>query len=176
MTEQYYINLVKQYRPEMIAYASKILQDKDDAHDIVEEVFIKLWLKSSELEEIPEKVKWYLKSCVRNACFNYITRTRKKYENIVSLVKESTCLEVHHMQEQEDYRKRESLEIQFEKYTEMLAPSERNAFILYYYGGYKQTHIARFMNKSSQTIKNQVNGALTKIKKFIQEERENKIA
>ncbi|HYH14232.1 MAG TPA: RNA polymerase sigma-70 factor [Flavisolibacter sp.] len=61
-------------------YAFTLLKDSEDAKDIVQQVYIKLWEKSQDLE-VQQSVKSYLYRAVYNQCLNKIrdTKVRSRY-------------------------------------------------------------------------------------------------
>ena len=61
----------------LVNYASKFLDDREDAEEIVQDVFVKFWDKCSELD--PESsVKSYLYRSVHNTCLNIIKHQKVK--------------------------------------------------------------------------------------------------
>ena len=61
-------------------YAHTIVRDNEEARDIVQKVFIKLWEKRHEIN-IPQSARQYLYTAVHNLCLNAIRdrKTRTKY-------------------------------------------------------------------------------------------------
>src|SRR5688572_13840235 len=63
--------LFKKYYPSFCAVAFRYVVDRDIAKDIAQDVFIKLWDKRHEYDEVPS-VKTFLYVLVKNACLNHI--------------------------------------------------------------------------------------------------------
>jgi RNA polymerase sigma-70 factor, ECF subfamily len=56
-------------------YALKFIDDKEVARDLVQDAFLNLLSKGSEISGIV-KIKYYLFACVRNNCINYLNHLR----------------------------------------------------------------------------------------------------
>lgn len=82
--------LFKEFYPSLCAVAVRFILDHNAAEDIVQEVFIKLWNKRDEYQEIPS-LKTFLYVVVKNQCFNYI---RDKKQTV-----DYTCPEVLNREE-----------------------------------------------------------------------------
>lgn len=92
------------YRP-LTLFAVKFLGDVDEAKEVVQEFFIRLWLKHEAIH-IRRSLKTYLYHGVRNACINFIETNRVKqkhlqgYENPEHV--HANALEAMMLAEQED--------------------------------------------------------------------------
>src|SRR5688572_9425919 len=54
-------------------YAFSILRSKDDAEDVVQDVFIKIWQKTPQVIETPQ-IKFYLITAVKNSCISFLRK------------------------------------------------------------------------------------------------------
>lgn len=81
--------LFKSFYLPLCTYATVILNDKETAQDIVQDVFIKIWDSRDHLQ-IVTTLKGYLYRCVHNRCLNYMrvkTRTKQLSFSTFSLTK-----------------------------------------------------------------------------------------
>lgn len=157
--------IFKAYFPRLMAFAKKFVSDEDEAEDIIQGVFLKVWEKRKEIEE--ETFQSYLFTLVRNACLNYL-----KHQQIVD---SKSFVE-------EDISKIESLyyadffsdplhqtifnEIQgeIEKVMESLPEQTQKVFRLSRFQGMKNSEIAQMLNISIRTIEKHNTRALHKLK------------
>lgn len=59
------------------AYACSILKDQDDAEEMVQNVFYKLWEKKEKIDEL-QSVQAYLYRSVYNECMNFVKHEKVK--------------------------------------------------------------------------------------------------
>jgi RNA polymerase sigma-70 factor (family 1) len=74
---QVFENLFKVHYEALSNYAFSILRNKDDAEDIVQDVFIKLWKNSPDVIHTPQ-VKFYLLTAVKNGCISFLRKQAGK--------------------------------------------------------------------------------------------------
>ncbi len=79
--------LYKRYYEGLVGYSAGLTQNWDDAEDIVQEVYLKIWNNRSNLSREVLSVKAYLFGAVRNASLNRLrgeTRVRELHFKAVS--------------------------------------------------------------------------------------------
>lgn len=69
-------SLAREYIRPLNAFAYSIISDRMAAEDIVQDVFVNLWLKREKIE-FGDSIGNYLYSAVRNASYNYLRTTKK---------------------------------------------------------------------------------------------------
>lgn len=95
--------LFEEFYPSMFIVAVKFISDREAAKDIVQDVFIKLWEKRQDYDEIPN-LKTFLYVAVKRLCFNHI-RDKKNFvgtDSPEAVSKESDFR--HLLIEEETYR------------------------------------------------------------------------
>lgn len=70
--------LFKKYYTQLVRFAYEIVKSKDQAEDMVQEVFVKIWDKRAAIT-INSQVKSYLFVAVKNHCFNQLKLNERKY-------------------------------------------------------------------------------------------------
>jgi RNA polymerase sigma factor (sigma-70 family) len=55
----------------LLCFATRFMKDEDKAHDVVQDVFLKLWQKRSELEQI-ENIEAFAMRMTRNRCVDLL--------------------------------------------------------------------------------------------------------
>src|ERR1700744_5893920 len=96
MTEQHLVTLLKQgdtaaytqiydrYERLLYVHAYKRIQNREEARDIVQDLFIVLWAKREELN-FTSSLRAYLYTSVRNRIFDLIARQKLQSSYISSL-------------------------------------------------------------------------------------------
>ena len=82
--ERVLTTLFDMYYEKLYLFAEKFIYDSDKAHDIVQDIFVRLWENAGKLD-IKSSVKSYLFSSTKNGCLNYLRdleiedRNNRKY-------------------------------------------------------------------------------------------------
>ena len=80
MSEQQFKELFLSEYDRMYKAAYILLNDEDEAKDVVQDVFAKLWAGTSPLRE--ESQRLFLLTCVRNRCLNIIAQRQTRLEAV----------------------------------------------------------------------------------------------
>ena len=70
-----------------------LLGDEDEAKDVVQEIFAKLWAGTAPIKE--ESQRTFLLTCVRNRCLNIIAQRQTHQESIKFLTPEAVDCEAY---------------------------------------------------------------------------------
>lgn len=143
------------HRNRVYAYALRITANKDDARDILQETFIKLYqaLQSTSIANIGA----YTLVTARNLCLNN-KRSRRNFE---PLTEESATHEFSKQYENKD------LVVQLSKALRFLDFDQREAFVLRYYHGLDYEAIAEITGQSINTVRNRVWRAKEKVRHLL---------
>lgn len=153
------INLVfeqvfKEHFKNLHAYACSILKDEDEAEEMVQNVFYKLWEKKEKIGEL-QSVPAYLYRSVHNECMNYV-----KHEK-VKMTYEAHA--VHHGNiagQATDTATAKELEYRIAEALAGLPEQCRTIFQLSRFEELKYREIADKMGLSVKTVENQMGKAL----------------
>lgn len=142
------------YRP-LCNYAYSFLSDKDEAEEVVQSTFIKVWEKKNSLE-VQTSFKSYLYGMVRNSCLNVIKHEKVKQEHAKYhlAVTESTREII-----EEDISAKD-LEIRIYEAMRALPEQCRLVFQLSRFEELKYQEIADQLHISIKTVENQIGKAL----------------
>jgi RNA polymerase sigma-70 factor (ECF subfamily) len=137
----------------LFGYAFSLVRNKEEAAEIVQLSFIKLWEKRTEVD-IPCSGRSYLYSTVHNLALNHLrhTHVKRKFESYQKYIGEVS--DQKHLLEQ-----REKVE-RIEKTLESLPPACREIFIKSRFEQKKYAEIASELNISIKTVEAQVGKAL----------------
>jgi RNA polymerase sigma-70 factor (ECF subfamily) len=153
--------LFRRLYPQLCAFANKYLHDLDEAEEIVQEVFYKIWINRKNLDE-HQSIKSYLFTAVKNNCLTLLDhyKIRDKYSALLEYVYRTAESEttLH------DSLIAKELEKDFAKALEHLPPDCRRIFELSRFEGLKYHEIAERLNISIKTVETQMSRALAKIR------------
>jgi RNA polymerase sigma-70 factor (ECF subfamily) len=131
--------------------ANKILDDRDAAEDVVQEVFLKYWNKREELTAI-QSLKSYLYRAAVNTALNKLESNKR-----TSRLEESEAGQTFIM---DDRIHLNQLESRINDAINRLPPKCRAIFVLSRYEGMKYQQIADHLDISVKTVENQMGKAL----------------
>ena len=154
-----YTEIFERYWAVMLQHATKLLKDEDEAVDLVQDLFINLWVKRSSIE-ITTSVKSYLYTAVRNRIISKIRHTKVHEGYLDSLTQ---LIEKGDFVTDQQVRFKE-LASQIEKEVALLPPRQREVFELSRNEGLSHAQIAAALNISNETVKKQINKALKTLK------------
>ena len=146
----------KTYYSSLCVYAYRYLNNMDEAEEIVQDVFIKLWEKRDELS-IKSSVKDYLFRAVHNKSLNNIKQNQRKQKYI-----DSTMAQKQNSSSVTEENKYAEFEVnELMKDTLNLLPQQcKQVFVLSRFKNLKNKEIAARLGISIKTVENQMGKAL----------------
>ncbi len=135
-------------------FAIQYVQDKDNAQDICQRVFVNLWEKRAEVN-MDKSIKSYLFTAVKNRCLNHI-RDNKKYR---SKVLDLDCGDFE-IAEVEDFFGAAELKTKIENALALLPEKCRLVFEMSRYQGLKYREIAEELDISQKTVEAHMSKAM----------------
>ncbi len=142
------------YRP-LCLYALHYLDDLDNAEDVVQESFTSMWSKLGEGAEI-KNMRAYLYASVRNKCLDQL-KSVSRYEELHPQLAES-------LEWEEEVREDSFTEAQLWTAIDALPAKRREILLLNKKEGLKYSEIAEKLGLSVNTVRNQINRAMTTLK------------
>ena len=91
--EQHFKELFLSEYGRMYKAAYILLGDEDEAKDVVQDIFAKLWAGTAPIKE--ESQRTFLLTCVRNRCLNIIAQRQTHQESIKFLTPEAVDCEAY---------------------------------------------------------------------------------
>jgi RNA polymerase sigma-70 factor (family 1) len=150
-----YTVIYNRYFDELYLHAYNRLRDKEEAQDVIHELFAGLWNKKENLM-VKSSLAAYLYTAVRNRILDVISHQQVETRYVSSLqnfIEEGYCIT--------DYQIRErQLAVLIEKGISELPPKMREVFELSRKQVMSHKEIAAQLNLSEQTVRKQVNNAL----------------
>ena len=147
MERQEIARLYETYAQDVFRLALSYLQNKQDAEDICQSVFLRLLNGAVHL--LPGKEKAWLLTCTANACKNHLKSFWKR--------------SVGELDENLSFCDEGDKALWSAVTT--LAPKYRAVIHLYYYEGYSQEEIARMLKLSRTAVQTRVSRARNQLKK-----------
>lgn len=154
MTEREYNDCVNLYADGVFRFIVKNLRHEEDARDVVQTAFEKLWRAREEVDN--EKSKSYLFTVAYNAMIDHLRKVKR-----VSL-KEEFKEEVK-VQNRQVNNTREVLERALAR----LSETQRSLVMLKDYEGYSYEEIGKIMNLSESQVKVYLHRARLQLKEYL---------
>lgn len=150
-----YTVIYNRYFDELYLHAYNRLRDKEEAQDVIHELFAGLWNKRAVLE-VRSSLPAYLYTSVRNRIMDVISHQQVESRYVSSLqsfIEKGYCVTDHKVREQ-------MLAALIEKGISELPPKMREVFELSRKHAMSHKEIAEQLSLSEQTVRKQVNNAL----------------
>lgn len=142
-------------------FSSYKSNDKDTALDLIQEAFLKMWEKCSEISY--EKAKSYLFTSVNNLFLNKL-----KHEKVVlNYAKNAPYLDINN-QSPEYLLEEEEFKTKLKNAIEDLTEAEREVFLMNRIDGKKYREIAELLNISQKAVEKRMSSALKKLRSKIE--------
>ena len=155
------------YFKQLTAYAFKIVDDYQEAEDIVQDVFMSLWI-NKDFFDFDKSVKPYLFKAVYNRSINYL----KSKKPIIDITKSETdqllSNEIIFSDQEESLLLKETQE-KIKEFVETLHPQCRKVFKLSRVSGLKNKSIADILNISEKTVESHISKALKGLRIYLKE-------
>lgn len=151
------------YYSGLCAYAERITGDEKAAEDIVQDLFVSLWIKHKKIK-INSSLRNYLFISVKNRSLDFIKERKIQKKNISLLPGyENNVENLSNLWFAES-----ELDAKVQKSLEKLPPRCRNIFKLSRFEGLKNKEIAYKLGISKRTVELQVSNALRQLKSDLQ--------
>lgn len=153
--ESAFDSLFRQYYSSLCLFANGYLKDEAASEDLVQECFIKLWEQHTTINK-PEAIKSFLYTTVRNRCIDLLRKKKVKQSN------EEKFSYLNNEWNKNELQEVVTVETMRQIYDAIdeLPPKMQQVFKLYYIEGKKYAEIAKVMNTSYDTVRQQKERAL----------------
>lgn len=153
--------LFEHYSKTVYPFALKLTRSEDLAEEILQEVFLKIWVNRQNLLEI-ENFGAYLNRVTRNYAYNVLRRIA--HENLIAFeLSKQTTEEVNNTEEEVIYR---DLEHSLNEAISCLTPQQKLIYTLCHQEGLKYSEVANRLNISSSTVHTHMKLALKFIRSY----------
>ena len=153
MTRSEYNSVVENHIHKLYGYALKFLHNSEDANDIVQNVFEKLWVNRKKVEV--EKAKSWMFTTAHNGMLNFIQKKQRlQYWDTNKLPEQSESVN----------NEKESQEV-VNRIVGILPPLQKSIILLRDLEGYSYEEIGEILNLSKSQVKVYLFRARNKVKK-----------
>ena len=149
----------RQYYTPLSFFANSILHNEEEAKDIVQDSFVKLW-DSQTIDERSETVKSFLYTSVRNKCIDVLRKKKVIQKAKLQLVKND-----ENNFEYFDEVAFSEMMSQVVGHIEMLPPKMQQVIKLFYFEDKNYKEIAGTLGTTPETVRNQKGKALKIIRR-----------
>jgi RNA polymerase sigma-70 factor (family 1) len=164
MDKDLYQEFYQQHKKSVFAIVNLRIADLEDAKDVVQEVFMELWLKRDMLHTI-EDIKPYLYVVTRNHVISAFRKKNIQLRNESLLVAGLNTLD--HSAEENTMAK--ELSYQINSLVEQLPETTRACYHLSKNEGKRNGEIADVLNISEKTVRNNISEALKRLRGSLKE-------
>ncbi len=163
-----FTEIVSRYQKNIFKLAYGFFQDRDDAMEIVQETFIRLYEKLDGFDENNEKTwfKNWVNRIAYNLCIDFYRKFKKKKADMKELYefnRDSKTLTPR----KEDQLDHESFRDNIKKSVRQLPKKQQTVFVLKHYQGLKHQEISIRLNLSVGTIKALYHRSIKNLKKCL---------
>ena len=157
--------LYSAYFPYMAAKAASMIQDTEEAKDIVNDIFVSVW---NNRRKLFFPIHPYLQTALKNGCLNWIRYSQSKL-HMMDSYKSLMEIRMERIYAMEAFDVNEVIDAVncIKKAAQTLPERCRVIFEMYFYLGYNSTEIAEHLGLSASTIRVQLKIALSKLKEEI---------
>lgn len=153
--------LFEKYYDRLFSFACALLGDEDVAEDILQNVFLKLWIGRERLDEV-RSISNYLLVCVRNEIFDHL---RFKYNQIVV-----HCAPPEHEDSSSDIDAQMDMTEMaglIDEAIRQMPPQRQRCFIMSRYQHMSSKEIAAALGLSKRTVERHIYLALNDLRNII---------
>ena len=151
--------IYRQYWSKLYIYAFNVLRDREICEDIVQEIFVDLWIKRHDVRI--SDLNSYLYQSVKYQIYNYFRNSKYKKQLLIRFDLINTQYNIDEL-----YEKKELRTI-VKNVISKLPKRRRMIFQMSRYEGLSNKEISENLNISLQTVKNQISQSLKSIRKSL---------
>ncbi|WP_109831492.1 RNA polymerase sigma-70 factor [Reichenbachiella versicolor] len=156
--------IFKEYYSSLLVYGIRMVGDRSEAEDVVQEVFFSYWNQKDKVE-ISHSVKSYLFGAVKRKCQNRLRHQMVVSKHQSELVKSPAVLSLN----PEEILNNEELSKRINHCIDELPEKGRQVFRMNRYEGKKYKEIAEELNISIKTVEGHMTNALKKLRMALAE-------
>ena len=154
--------LVRKYQQKLYWHIRKMVIDHDDADDIVQEVFLKIWHHLDRFREDAQLYTWIYRIAT-NECLNFLKKKRNRYFLPIHDVQDELTQKL----ESGSYIDGNEIQLKLQKALLTLPDKQRLVFNMKYFEEMKYEEMAEITGTSIGGLKASYHHAVQKIEEFL---------
>lgn len=161
--QHYVFNLiVKKYQQKVYCHVRRMVIDHDDANDLVQNTFIKVWQHLGNFREDSQLFTWIYRIAT-NECLGFLKQKRRRFYLPIADVEKELSNKI----EEFTYFDSNKLELKLQQAILSLPEKQRIVFNLRYYDNMKYEEMSKILNTSVGALKASYHHAVAKVEKII---------
>lgn len=160
--EQGFRILVSTYSELLYTKIRRIVLTHENANDVLQNTFLKVWLNIHKFEERSKLSTWLYRIAV-NESLSFLERNKDQF--IIDI--DNPDLGIENLLSSDSYFNGDELDIQFQKAIQLLPEKQRLVFLMKYYDDMKYSEISEILGTSVGGLKASYHHAVSKIEEFI---------
>lgn len=163
-----FTQLISLYQKQVFRLAYGFFQDRDDAMEIVQETFLRVYQKLDSYDESSRDTRFggWVNRIAYNLCIDYYRKFKKKKAELKDLYhfEEENRVTSHFPENQLD---QQNFKHQLKKLVQKLPKQQKKIFVLKHYSGFKHHEISSMLNVSVGSIKSLYHRAVHSLEKSL---------
>lgn len=165
-TRNYGFNLlVREYQERIYWHVRKMVIDHDDADDLVQEIFVKVWKNLDSFREDSKLYTWIYRIAT-NECLTFLKKKKRKYFIPIHDVKSELIGKL----DDDTLLSGDEIQLKLQKALLKLPDKQRMVFNMKYFDEMKFKDIAEITKTSVGALKANYHHAVKKIEEFLNED------
>lgn len=157
--------LVRKYQQKVYGHIRKMVIDHDDADDLTQETFVKVWQNLEKFKQESELFTWIYRIAT-NECLSFLRKKKNKYFLPIADVSKELLRKL----ETSNYISGDEIALKLQKVLLTLPEKQRLVFNMKYFDELKYEEIAEILKTSVGALKASYHHAVKKIEKAMNEE------
>jgi len=163
-----FTKLIAMYQKQVFRLAYGFFQDKDDAMEIVQETFIRVYQKMDTFDDSGDAVQFrkWVHRVAYNLCIDYYRKFKKQRADMKTIYQhdeESRSI----TNRPEDHLDKSRFQDTLKNSVMRLPKSQKTVFLLKHYNGLKHHEISSMLDLSVGTIKSLYHRSIKNLKKYL---------
>lgn len=154
--------IVKKYQQRVYSHVRHMVIDHDDANDLTQNTFIKVWNNLSTFREDAQLFTWIYRIAT-NECLNFLKNKRKRFFLPVADIESELAEKLT----QEPSLKGDAIEMKLQKAILLLPEKQRLVFNMRYYNEMKYEDMSEVLGTSVGALKASYHHAVQKIENYL---------